>query len=309
MRYALALVLLGIAGALVFFLLTLPNSVDADRIARIQAHPPDVTNGESVFWLSGCASCHSVQGADGDARLELVGGYELKSDFGTFVAPNVSMHPDDGIGGWTLAQFATSLIAGVAPDGGHYYPAYPYQSYARMTDADIGDLWGYWQTLPAIATPDDQPETALGFPFNIRRGVGLWKLAFLDDAPLVDPATLPETAQIARGQYITEGMGHCGECHTPRNLAGALRRDVWLAGADNPSGPGGIPNITPHPDGLDKWSEDDIAFSLESGFTPEFDSMGGTMASVVKNLANVSGEDRAAIAAYLKAIPQHPDTR
>ncbi|MEM9999602.1 MAG: c-type cytochrome [Pseudomonadota bacterium] len=306
-RIALTLVVLIAAGAIAFWALTIPQPPSATRLAAITAHNADAVRGETIFWLAGCASCHSVQGADGDARLELVGGYQLQSDFGTFVAPNISMHPEDGIGAWSLTDFAASIIAGVSPDGRHYYPAFPFASYRRMTDEDIADLWAFWQTLPAIATPADQPVTALGFPFNIRRGVGLWKLAFLSDAPFVDPASLPDDPQIARGQYLTEGMGHCGECHTSRNFAGALNADVWLAGAPNPSGRGGIPNITPHPDGIESWSADDIAFSLESGFTPDFNSFGGTMASVVKNYANVSPEDRLAIAAYLKAIAPLPD--
>ncbi|MEL6921335.1 MAG: cytochrome c [Pseudomonadota bacterium] len=306
-RLALALIVLIVAGAGGFWVLTIPQGPPSERMAAMQAHTPDLADGENTFWLAGCASCHSVQGSEGAARLELVGGYQLKSDFGTFVAPNVSMHTNDGIGAWTLEDFATSIIAGVSPDGRHYYPAYPYQSFARMTDEDIANLWAFWQTLPAVATPADQPETELGFPFNIRRGVGLWKLAFLDSDPFVDPSLLPETPEMARGQYLTEGMGHCGECHTSRNVAGALRADVWLAGAPNPSGQGRIPNITPHPDGIDSWTEDDIAFSLESGFTPTFDSYGGTMASVAKNYANVRAEDRQAIAAYLKAIQALPD--
>ncbi|MEL6817049.1 MAG: cytochrome c [Pseudomonadota bacterium] len=306
-RLALAFVFLAFAGAAFFWFLTAPNSVPEARMVAVTAHTPDIANGENVFWAAGCASCHSVQGSSGDARLELVGGYELKSNFGTFVAPNISMHPDDGIGNWSLEDFATSIIAGVSPDGRHYYPAYPFASFSRITDTDIADLWEFWQTLPAAVTPDDQPRTDLGFPFNIRRGVGLWKLAFLNDQPFVDPASLPDDPLIARGQYLTEGMGHCGECHTSRNIAGAIRGDVWLAGAPNPSGQGRIPNITPHPDGIDSWTEDDIAFSLESGFTPTFDSFGGTMASVAKNYANVAAEDRQAIAAYLKAVTALPD--
>ncbi|MEO0544399.1 MAG: cytochrome c [Pseudomonadota bacterium] len=308
-RLALAFVFLAFAGAAFFWVLTSPNSVPTERMAAISAHAPDVTNGENVFWLAGCASCHSVQGSSGDARLELVGGYQLKSDFGTFVAPNISMHPEDGIGAWSIEDFAGSIIAGVSPEGRHYYPAYPYGSFARMTDGDVADLWAFWQTLPAVATPTDQPETELGFPFNIRRGVGLWKLAFFNDKPFVDPATLPNDPVVARGQYLTEGMGHCGECHTSRNLAGAIRADVWLAGAPNPSGQGRIPNITPHADGIESWTEDDIAFSLESGFTPSFDSFGGTMASVAKNYANVSAQDREAIAAYLKIVTPIEDQR
>ena len=112
--------------------------------------------------------------------------------------------------------------------------------------------------------------------------------------------------QVARGQYLVEGPGHCGECHTPRNFTGGLDTSRWLAGAPSLEGRGRIPNITPGPDGIGSWSEFEIAAFLESGFTPDFDSAGGRMAMVVRNLARLPQEDREAIAAYLKAIPVHP---
>jgi mono/diheme cytochrome c family protein len=140
----------------------------------------------------------------------------------------------------------------------------------------------------------------LGFPFNIRRGVGLWKLLYADDAPI---AEIDEgDTQLARGRYLVEALGHCGECHTPRDFAGGPKRDLWLAGAPNPEGRGRIPNITPAGTIAD-WSQADIAYYLESGFTPEFDSVGGSMVDVQENMAKLPAADRDAIAAYLKAIP------
>ncbi|WP_306118159.1 MULTISPECIES: cytochrome c [unclassified Roseitalea] len=291
-----------------FWLLTRPMRLDQQTLAAMQAHEADLSNGQTLFWAGGCASCHADADAEGEDRRILSGGAALDTVYGTFGMPNISPHPDDGIGRWSLADFANAMLRGISPEGRHYYPAFPYTSYARMTPGDVADLWAYLKTLPAVES-DVTARTELGFPFNIRRGLGLWKRAYLDAGPVIGAAELGEDAMLLRGRYLVEGPGHCGECHTPRDFAGAMRNERWLAGAPNPEGDGRIPNITAHEDGVGDWTEDDIAFGLESGFTPEFDSMGSTMAAVVKNFANVPAADRAAIAAYLKAIPAMPDAR
>ena len=283
---------LAVLGAAGFWWLTRPARVSA---AALPAHQADAEAGRLVFAAGGCTSCHAAPGAEGDARLVLSGGLHLDSDFGTFLAPNISPHPDAGIGGWTEAQFVTAMRHGTAPDGRHYYPAFPYTSYARMTDADLLDLFAYLRTLPPSNVASQPHE--LAFPFTVSRGIGLWKMLYLDPAPVLADLADP---QLERGRYLVEGPGHCGECHTPRDALGGLRRDAWLAGGPNPDGKGRIPNLTPA--GLD-WSAGDIAYYLESGFTPEFDSAGGAMVEVIRNTALLPAEDRAAIAAYLKAVP------
>jgi mono/diheme cytochrome c family protein len=296
-KLAAALVLLAIAAAAVFFWLTIPERVPADLLADIENG--DATRGERVFYAGGCTSCHAAPGAKGDDRRKLAGGLGLKTPFGTFHAPNISPDPANGIGQWSGADFANAMLAGVSPRGSHYYPAFPYSSYVRMTAADVADLWAYMKTLPAAAEPNRAHE--LPFPFNVRRGLGLWKLLFLNDAPI---ATIDESnPKLVRGRYLVEGPGHCGECHTPRNWMGGMDLARWLAGGPAPEGNGRIPNITPHDTGIGGWSEADIAYALESGFTPEFDSFGGAMADVQQNTARLPAEDREAIAAYLKAIP------
>jgi mono/diheme cytochrome c family protein len=108
---------------------------------------------------------------------------------------------------------------------------------------------------------------------------------------------------VERGRLLVEGAGHCGECHTPRDRFGGLIRERWLAGAPNPEGKGRIPNITPAGENISDWSAADIAYYLESGFTPDFDTVGGSMVAVQENMAKLTAEDRAAIAAYLQALP------
>ncbi|MCZ4288188.1 cytochrome c [Hoeflea alexandrii] len=299
-RLALGFAVAAIAGAGIAWTLTAARPVAAERLEAIAAIDGSASAGETLFWAGGCASCHAAPGADGDAKLVLSGGVRLKSDFGTFIAPNISPDPDAGIGAWSIADFANAMLAGVSPDGQHYYPAFPFTSYTRMTDRDIADLFAFLKTLPPSQVASLPHE--VGFPFNIRRSLGGWKLLFFTDQPRVTLAGPDE--QIARGQYLVEGPGHCGECHTPRNPIGGFVSDAWLSGAQNPEGEGVIPNLTPGGKSISGWSASDIAYYLESGFTPDFDSVGGSMVDVQKNMAKLTGGDRDAIAAYLKALPE-----
>ena len=293
-----------IFGAFIIFVLTgigagwyltlpmrLPPGVMAERAA-------DAARGEAVFLAAGCASCHAAPGAEGAARLILSGGQRFPSDFGTFVAPNISPHPEAGIGGWSLPDFADAVMRGVSPEGRHYYPAFPYGAYGRADPQDIADLWAYLMTLPPDATPSQPHE--VGFPFSVRRGLGLWKRLFLRPGWVVEGPLSPEAT---RGRYLAEALGHCGECHTPRGLLGQLQTGLWLSGAPNPTGEGRIPDITPA--GLD-WSDADLVGYFQTGFTPDFDSAGGHMAEVIGNLSQLPERDIAAIAAYLKAVPPIP---
>ncbi|MCO6386026.1 cytochrome c [Aliihoeflea sp. 40Bstr573] len=286
-KIGLTVAALAIACAAAGWALTSPNRLSAEELAALPEG--NAAAGERIFWAGGCASCHAAPQASGEAMLQLAGGVELESAFGTFVAPNISSDPDHGIGGWTASDFANAVRRGVAPDGQHYYPAFPYTSYSRMSDRDVADLFAFMQTLPAAAS--DAPAHRVSFPFTVRRGIGLWKRLYLNEQPQVALSGASEEA--VRGQYLVEALGHCGECHTPRAVTGGLETDRWL---------GGRPNITPAGD-IANWSETDIAYYLESGFTPDFDSAGGRMAAVVRNMARLPAEDREAIAAYLKAVP------
>lgn len=282
------LAMLGFAG---FLLVSQPRPGGNADLAGLSG---DMIRGQTVFTAAGCASCHMAPGATGQDRLVLAGGMEFPSAFGTFVAPNISPDATHGLGGWTLDQFATAIRDGISPDGQHYFPALPYTAYNKMTGQDVADLWAYLQTLPPSATPSQPHKVQL--PFSLRRLVGGWKLLFNQKAWQM-PAASPE---IERGRYIVEALAHCAECHTPRNALGGLDRSRWLAGAPNPDGKGSSPNITPAKLG---WSENEIFTYLTTGFTPEFDSVGGHMAHVVDNMAILPPEDVRAIIAYLKALP------
>jgi mono/diheme cytochrome c family protein len=293
-RLAIALGLVALT-AILLLLVTRPSGLSSDIFP---AHVQDLSNGELLFHAGGCASCHSSADADSESPV-LGGGLAMETPFGTFRVPNISSDPDYGIGEWTLSDFITAMRLGSSPDGRHYYPAFPYASYSRMSFEDLMDLKSYLDTLPLAQNHNEAHE--LKFPWNIRAGIGLWKLLNLDPSAVVSMP--PDNRLLARGRYLVEGPGHCGECHTPRNWSGGLNNDRWLAGAPNPDGEGKVPNITPHNDNFSEWSESDIEYYLESGFTPDFDTVGSSMVEVQENMAQLPEEDREAIAAYLKHIP------
>lgn len=280
------IVVIGIAG----WALTRPSLLDPDRLPN---RVPDPVNGELVFHAAGCASCHGE---------DLAGGHEFHTPFGTFRAPNISPDPEAGIGGWSELDLANAMMRGVSPTGEHYYPAFPYTSYTRMEPGDIVDLKAYLDDFEA--QPNRVAGHDLSFPWNLRRGIGLWKMLNLKQRPIMSADKLDGNAR--RGRYLVEALGHCGECHTPRGMLGGMDYGNWLAGGPNPDGEGSIPNITPHADGLAGWSVGDIAYYLESGFTPEFDTAGGSMVKVQENFARLPKEDLEAVAAYLKAVPALP---
>lgn len=289
LRYLIGL---GLLVAAVMWFVTLPDPLSEADVAGLSG---DAAKGEPVFWAAGCASCHMAPDAKGDAQLVLKGGQRFPSDFGTFIAPNISQDPKHGIGGWTLLNLANALKRGVSPEGEHLFPALPYASYAKMELQDVADLYAFLQTLPADPTPSAEHE--LTFPFSRREAVGVWKLLFLSEDWAL-PGSLTPTA--TRGRYIAEALAHCGECHTPRNLLGGMNTSAWLGGAPNPSGKGRIPNITP---AKLTWSAEEILSFLTTGFTPDFDVVSGQMAHVVENLARLPATDRVAVVEYLRAVP------
>jgi mono/diheme cytochrome c family protein len=275
----------------VFWVLTIPQTVSADALPP---HRPNLDNGRTLFFIGGCASCHATPGQKDQSKLG--GGLALKSPFGTFYPPNISSDPSDGIGAWSEAQFISAMVKGTSPAGDHLYPAFPYTSYQRMSYSDLRDLFAYLKTLPAVT--GRAPAHELSFPFDIRRLIGGWKLLFLDGLPFQPDPEKPDDWN--RGAYLVNGPGHCAECHSPRNFLGAVIGKLRFTGGPTPDGQDWVPNITQAK--LDKWSEKDIADLLETGMTPD-DRVAGPMADVVRNTAQLTADDRAAIAVYIKSLP------
>lgn len=286
-------VLAGVAGLGIFWWLTTPAVVAASALAP---YTPNLANGLTTFNAGGCSSCHAVPNQPD--RLKLGGGLAMTAPFGmTFHVPNISPDPKDGIGRWSEADFVTALLKGTSPSGTHYFPAFPYASYQHAKVEDVRDLFAYLKTLAPVS--GKPPGHDVPFPFNIRRTLGGWKFLFLDGKPFVPDAS--RSAQWNRGAYLVNGLGHCAECHSPRNLLGGIVEAQRFAGGPNPEGDGFIPNITQKR--LGEWSTKDFAYFLESGMAPDGDSTGGLMTRVIKNTSQLSPEDRAAMAEYLKSLP------
>jgi mono/diheme cytochrome c family protein len=291
-RRIVLVVVLAVAAFGVYWWLSAPSAALALPEA---AFTPDLANGQTTFNAGGCSSCHAVPGQPD--RLKLGGGLALASPFGTFYVPNISPDPTDGIGRWTEAQFVTAVTKGVSPSGTHYFPAFPYTTYAHARVSDIRDLFAYLKTLTPV--PGKVRDHDVPFPFNIRRNIGIWKWLFMDARPFMPDTARP--AQWNRGGYLVNSLGHCAECHSPRNFLGGIVAAQRFAGGPDPDGKGWVPNITQK--GISDWSEKDIAYFLESGQTPDGDSAGGSMVSVIRNISQLSEADRNAIATYVKSLP------
>src|SRR5882757_7246368 len=258
-------------------------------------HRPNLANGLTAFNAGGCSSCHAVPGQPD--RLQLGGGLAIPSPFGTFYAPNISSDPVDGIGRWTEAEFVNAVTKGISPDGAHYFPAFPYPSYQHAKLEDVRDLFAYLKTLAPVSGKVRDHDVP--FPFNIRRNIGIWKLLFMDGKPFMPDAA--RSVQWNRGAYLVNSLGHCAECHSARNFLGGIVAAQRFAGGPNPEGEGWVPNITQK--GLGDWSDKDIAYFLETGQAPDNYPAGGSMARVIKNTSQLSPEDRAAMAEYIKSLP------
>jgi mono/diheme cytochrome c family protein len=253
----------------------------------------DAKRGEYLSKAGGCLGCHTEpkQGA-----IPYAGGRELKTPFGTFYGPNITPHPQSGIGRWSEADFIRAMRHGRRPDGANYFPAFPYPSFTKINDADLRDLWAYLRTLPQ----SNQPSRAhdLPFYFSWRFLITIWKWLYFAPGPF---AALPGVSDIVnRGAYLVQALGHCGECHTPRNFLGGTRRDRHLAGTQD------APNLTPS--GLKKWGDAELKDFLTTGATAEGDVPAEEMGEVIKNTTSqLTPQDLAAMIAYLRSLPAIAD--
>jgi mono/diheme cytochrome c family protein len=257
----------------------------------------DAKRGEYLSKAAGCLGCHTE---DQPKAQPYAGGRELGTPFGTFFGPNITPHPQAGIGRWSEQDFVRAMRRGVRPDGAHYYPAFPYPSFTRITDPDLRDLWAYLRSLPQSDRASRAHE--LRFPFKWRWLVWGWKLLFFSPGPLAPDPSL--SATVNRGAYLVNALGHCGECHTPRNFLGGPKKSRPLAGAK--VGEATATNLTPTR--LKKVSDDYLREILQTAMTPEGDVLSESMAEVVKNTTSqLTRQDLDALIAYLRSLPPLPD--
>ncbi|HEX5476891.1 MAG TPA: cytochrome c [Burkholderiales bacterium] len=267
-------------------------------IAAPVAAQGDAKRGAYLAKAGGCFGCHTE---DRKGATPFAGGRALKTPFGIFYGPNITPDPEVGLGRWTQAEFVNAMRRGVRPDGASLYPAFPYPSFTKITDADLHDLWAYLRTLAPSARPNRPHE--LHFPFGWRFLLRGWKwLFFRQGAFQPDPS---HGALLERGAYLVQALGHCGECHTPRNLFGAPEKDRYLAGATLPGG-GKASNLTPTR--LKKWTDSELRDFLKSGMTPDGDVAAEAMDEVIRNTTSqLTSGDLEALIVYLRSLPPLPE--
>jgi mono/diheme cytochrome c family protein len=254
-----------------------------------------------ALLLALCLALASSLVWGGSEALVRRGGRALKTPLGTFYTPNITPDPKYGIGRWSDADFVRALTEGKNPSGQNYYPAFPYASYTHMRREDILALWAYLSTVTPVARPNKPHE--LVWYVRWRPLVRIWKRLFF--APGEFRPDPQRSQNWNRGAYLVTALGHCGECHTPRNAFGAA--DQRLAYAGTRRGPDGaaIPNITPdRKTGIGRWSESDLTDYLETGARPDGDYAGSLMADVIDDgLRYLSKSDIRAIATFLRSLP------
>jgi mono/diheme cytochrome c family protein len=270
--------------------LTEPSAAELDALAK---------RGEYVYRLAGCRGCHTQ-----DDGPELAGGREVETHYGIFRPPNITPDVDTGIGSWSAADFVRALRYGRSPDGGAYLPAFPYPSYSGMTLDDMLALYAYLRTVPAVS----QANAPAVDTWYLRGGLAarVWQRAFYTPAP--EATSDGGDDAVARGRYIATALGHCAECHTPRDRHGVPIAALGYSGT--PDGPDGdaVPNITPdREDGIGRWRATALREFLATGMKPDGDFASGAMEMVIENTTqHLTREDLGALVAYLRSLPAVP---
>jgi nicotinate dehydrogenase subunit B len=247
-----------------------------------------IAKGQQLAALGDCAVCHTQAGGAINA-----GGRAIETPFGVIYSTNITPDPETGIGAWSYPAFERAMREGIHRDGKHLYPAFPYNHFAKTTDADLQALYAYLMAQPAVKSVS--PETKLAFPFNLRPLMAGWNALFHSSATFAPNAT--QSAAWNRGAYLVEGLGHCGACHSPRNALGAEKAEAYLAGGFAEGWE--APPLTSLSRAPIPWSEDELFAYLRSGESRFHGVAAGPMAPVVKELAALPDDDIRAMAIYL----------
>jgi mono/diheme cytochrome c family protein len=295
---ASALTLAGVAGLALSQSRMTAAAPEADTPTDLLTRPvsaslpnaDQVRRGQYLVVVGDCVSCHTRDGG-----TPMAGGLGMNTPFGTIYSPNLTSDAETGIGNWTPDQLYRAMRTGVDAHGDNLYPAFPYPNFTRVSRADSDALLAYLKTIPAVNyTP---PANKLPFPLNIRFAIKGWNLLFFRTVAFTPDAS--KSAEWNRGAYIVNGLGHCGACHTPKNMLGADKKGVFLQGGELDNWL--APNLTGNDRvGLGQWSEADIVQYLKAGRNRRA-AAAGSMAEVVSySTSLMTDADRHAIAVYLK---------
>ena len=263
-------------------------------VACAAAAQSPVERGEYLARAGDCVSCHTAPGG-----APFAGGLRLGTPFGYMLAPNITPDPETGIGRWSQADFYRALHDGVNRRGQDMYPTMPYDFYTRVTRADVDAIYAYLRTVKPVRNAVDVNH--LDFPFNVRTAMGVWReLYFREGVYRPEPS---QSAAWNRGRYLVEGLGHCSDCHSPRNLLGGIEKTKQFSGALI-DGWFALDLTSDISTGLGSWSTQELATYFKTGVAKDKTTTLGPMAEVIRNsLSYLTDDDRMAMAEYLKLLP------
>lgn len=279
-----------VAGGGLYWATSAPT-LDPIDPAELSFTDDEIERGELLALVGDCSACHTAPGGQ-----DYAGGLGLPTPFGTIYSTNITPDVETGIGTWSFDAFERAMRQGLDREGGHLYPAFPYDFFNKTRDEDLRALYAYFMSQEPVSVIAKENE--LPFPFSFRPSLAGWKLLFLDQSPFEpDPALDDEQNH---GAYLAESLGHCGACHSPRNAFGAVIADRALEGGE---AEGWIaPAIGPHSTAPIVWTLDDYADYLFDGWSEAHGIAGGPMTSVADHLYDADEDDVFAMAAWLDAL-------
>lgn len=290
------------ASLLAGFIVFAQDAVSPQAPDDVLPTPATVSEAERGRYLTdagNCLSCHTREGGE-----PFAGGVAFKTPMGTLYSTNITPDPETGIGDWTAADLRRAMHEGIRPGGSRLFPAFPYPSYTNVTDEDVNAIYAFLRTVePVRYTPPGN-----GFLFSQRWAMRFWNALFFEPGRYVSDPEKP--ADWNRGAYLVEGLGHCGACHTPRNLFLAEDRKRAHQGgvvldhaADGRERRWFAVNLTSATNGLAAWSEDDLTRYLHRGVSRRAGTFGPMNEVIVNSLSKLEVEDVRAMAAYIKSLP------
>lgn len=265
------------------------NRIYDGPVQTVKANAEQITRGYYLTKAADCEACHTAAGG-----APLAGGVPLDTPFGTLYGTNITPDPDAGIGRWTSDDFYNALTKGIAPGGRHLYPAMPYTSFKEITRQDSDDMYAYLMTrTPVNQSP---PENKLPFPYNQRMALIGWNLLFLDDQP-IKASSEGNSDLWHRGRYLSNALGHCGECHTPRGVLGQVESDNPMAGGN--LGRFIAPDITPDSLAARGWTTTTMNQFLSTGITDKATAFSEMHTVIDLSTRFLTKEDALALTTYL----------
>jgi mono/diheme cytochrome c family protein len=248
-------------------------------------------HGAELAAIGNCNDCHQA-----DLGESYAGGRAIPTPFGTIFSSNITPDVDTGIGTWSEAAFQRAMHEGIDREGRQLYPAFPYDHFTKATDDDVHALYVFLMNGPPVHNV--APANKLEFPFNFRFLVAGWKILFLHEAPLQPDSS--QTAEWNRGRYLVDGLGHCGACHTPRNILGAEKTHSAYAGATVDGWE--APPLNAQSLAVRRWTVDQLAEYLSTGWTRWHGAAAGPMTKVTRNLAQAQSQNVRAMATYIASL-------